>query len=141
MDTIVALVIIGETVTVNGHILLLKEKLMEVPVNLHLASIIARTIVLTRMEITVIGNQLGLKKDLTLQTAVGGLAQVNTVHLVLGVQLQQGSGKKNVLILVTITRVLRKELSMKISPMLKKLLLCADVKEMKKLMLVSCLIY
>jgi hypothetical protein len=58
MDSKNALIITGEIVIVIGHILMLMEKFLEVPVKPHGVTIITVTIVLTLMETGVVGKQL-----------------------------------------------------------------------------------
>jgi hypothetical protein len=47
VDTMNALILGGEIVTMNTSTLILREKLVEVPVKTHMAMVITRTIVLT----------------------------------------------------------------------------------------------
>jgi hypothetical protein len=82
MDTMNALILGGEIVTMNGSTLLLREKLVEVPVKTHMAMVITRTIVLTRMEITAIGHQPMVKMEVTIIPTVGEIAQVTGAQFV-----------------------------------------------------------
>jgi hypothetical protein len=135
-----ALILGGEIVTLNGCILMLREKLVEVPVKTHGATIITRTIVLTKMVLSLVIHQPGVKMELTILPTVGEIAQLNTAQFVLEAMMQQACGSKIVLKLEVITKFPQKQLSRKTFPMLKKLLLSADAKQMNYILLVSYLI-
>jgi hypothetical protein len=140
MDTVIVMMNTGEIAIVAGTTKVQQEMLLEATVVRHGVTIIAVTIVLTLMEIGVAGIQPGMKMDLTIQTPAGEITMVHGAHLVLQVQMQQATGLKNELKLEMKTKVPQKELSSKILRMLKKLLLCVDVKKTNFSMLVSYLI-
>jgi hypothetical protein len=140
MDTVIVMMNTGEIAIVAGTTKVQQEKKVEATVVHHGATIIAVTIVLTIMETGVAGIQPGMKTDLTVQTTAGEITMVHGAHLVVEVQTQQATGLKNVSKLEMSTKVPQKALSMKILPMLKKLLLCVDVKKTNFSMLVSYLI-